>query len=122
MNDENRITLRLEGQLGDDVRKMYDCGDYKNFSVLLRELIELGYKAKTNVPKEGETGIQHTIVFSKKDNIGLQDMVEKHQMAIDVPDAVRMCVKEYLQSIEDGTCIFLPKAEEAHEKPITYYL
>lgn len=120
---DHRLSLRLDEESSKQLDTMLRDGQYKNMSSLIRDLINFNYAIKQSASKIEEHGVPYTIVFSLKDNQGLTDLVKKHQIAIDVPEAVRMCVKEYLTMVSEGKCPFIkyPQKDDA-QKDITTYI
>ncbi len=94
MSDSARITIRLSKDATDKLQKLVDEGEFKNISDVVRRAIE-DFLASKFAPQNIE---RVNVNLPKKTVSLLLELVEKGEVeAVDLDDAIRMAVKEYVR-------------------------
>ena len=93
MSDSARITIRLSKNAAEKLQELVDRGDYKNLSDVIRAAIE-DFLAEKFAPKNIE---RVSVDLPKKTVSDLLKLVDSGDVeAVDLDDAIRLAVKEYV--------------------------
>ncbi len=93
MSDSTRITIRLSKNAADKLQELVDRGEYKNLSDVIRAAIE-DFLAEKFAPRNIE---RVNVDLPKKTVALLLDLVDSGDIeAVDLNDAIRLAVKEYV--------------------------
>ncbi len=94
MSDSSRITIRLSPSATEKLQKLVESGEYKNISEVVRTAIE-DFLAEKFSPKNIK---RVTVDLPKKTTGLLLELVNSGDVeAVDMNDAIRMAVKEYVR-------------------------
>lgn len=104
MSKGDRITARLLPEVYTQLEALRELGGYKTISSALRDAIQFSYSKRTGTLENSkESGIRRSMVYSLRDDKFLHELVDKYELAVNIPDAVRLCIREYMTALEDGT-------------------
>ena len=93
MSDSTRITIRLSKNATEKLQELVDRGEYKNLSDVVRAAIE-DFLAEKFAPKNIE---RVSVDLPKKTVSLLLELVDSGDVeAVDLNDAIRLAVKEYV--------------------------
>ena len=93
MSDSTRITIRLSRNAAERLQELVDKGDYKNLSDVVRAAIE-DFLAEKFAPRNIE---RVNVDLPKKTVSLLLELVDSGDVeAVDLNDAIRLAVKEYV--------------------------
>ncbi len=96
MSDSARITIRLSKAATDKLQKLVDEGEYKNISDVVRAAIE-EFLATKFAPQNIE---RVNVDLPKKTVALLLELVNSGDVeAVDLDDAIRLAVKEYVRNV-----------------------
>ncbi len=94
MSDSARITIRLSKDATEKLQKLVDEGEFKNISEVVRRAIE-DFLASKFAPQNIE---RVNVNLPKKTVALLLELVDRGEVeAVDLDDAIRLAVKEYVR-------------------------
>ncbi len=94
MSDSPRITIRLSETAAKQMQELVERGEYKNISEVVRAAIEKFLREKFTPPNVERVSVD----LPKKTVELLLQLVESGDVeAVDMNDAIRMAVKDYVR-------------------------
>ncbi|NPA74480.1 MAG: ribbon-helix-helix protein, CopG family [Euryarchaeota archaeon] len=94
MSDSSRITIRLSQTAMEQMQKLVESGEFKNISDVVRTAIERFLSEKFSPPNVERVSVD----LPKKTKDLLVELVESGEIeAVDMNDAIRLAVKEYVR-------------------------
>ncbi len=94
MSDSPRITIRLSKAAAEQIQELVDSGEFKNTSEVIRAAIEKFLSERFTPPNVERVSVD----LPKKTMEMLLELVQSGDVeAVDMNDAIRMAVKDYVR-------------------------